>query len=316
MICLFFLDSPAGFLLLFRLAEGSRRMHGGFWITPKYLQNIVDLFFFVFAIKTELFGKDFARLMVRRMNSMLPVRLKTTIVILALAVAWVLGSAAAEASMYRESALGGWNGGVVSGSLAADGGGLFGTEDWDSSRYEVGWTITPQQGGRWAWLYEYTITVPKKDVSHAIIEISPGAGAGDFLFTSPDAGQHVIDTYNGADQGGSNPGIPGEIYGIKFDGVSSGEVVSLSFYTDRSPVYGHFYAKSGKSHGNWVYAYNQALDPDFKLPLDGQEAYFIVTPDGAPDGSPPAPTPVPASFWLLGSGFLGLIGLSRRNRRK
>jgi len=238
---------------------------------------------------------------------------KRAAIILGCVFVLALGAGKAEASLYRASALGELANGVISGSRTADGGGLVGTQDWDRANFSITWTITQQQGGAWDWLYEYTIAVPKKDVSHAIIEITPGAGENDFSFTSDDAEEHEIGTYDGSGQGNSNPGIPGSIFGIKFDGVSSGNTVALSFYTDKSPVYGHFYTKSGKSHGQWVYAYNEAFDPGFLSPHES--GAYVVTPDGLSFEDDGSPVPVPATVWLLGSALFGLPALVRRSRK-
>jgi len=62
------------------------------------------------------------------------------------------------------------------GSLTGQGGGIIGTQDWDSASTALSWTVKEvgTSGGFILWEYDYTFTVPNKGISHVIIEVSPG----------------------------------------------------------------------------------------------------------------------------------------------
>ena len=82
--------------------------------------------------------------------------------------------------------------------------------------------------------------------------------------------------------------MPGEIKGIKFPG--SGTQLVLSFYSDRAPMWGSFYAKDGTDGSNDVYAYNSGFS--------GVGSDFIAVPDTT------TTVPVP------GAVLLGMLGLA------
>jgi len=91
--------------------------------------------------------------------------------------------------------------------------------------------------------------VPAKEISHVLIETSRGIT---LLSGTTTTGREGPSTFGA--QGNSNPGIPGDLFGLKFD--LSGLAVSWQIETDRAPMWGDFYAKNGKHRGQDVYAYN------------------------------------------------------------
>jgi hypothetical protein len=161
------------------------------------------------------------------------------------------------------------------------------------------------------WEYAYTFTGTKPDISHAILEVSSsfsgcpihqggnlGPGSSSFADCSPTI-------YNGHAQGHSNPGIPGDIYGLKFENQSS-----LTIVTDKSPMWGDFYAKGARTG----YAYNSGFGMDTSSAIGngnaGQDEYaWVLVPD-----TNTQVTPLPAGIWLLGAGCVGLFGIKRFRR--
>lgn len=207
----------------------------------------------------------------------------------------VAGSQVGNAVSYTGSL----NGGV--------GGGLVTTDGWTSSSTSLSWTVQDigTVGGFVLWQYDYTFTVPTKNISHFIIEVSPDAGANDFTYLD---GSGELGTYT---SGGSNPNMPSSVKGIKF-GVNNSLSATVSFTTTRSPVWGDFYAKDGKDKGIEVTAWNSGFtSPDtdpIADPSSGSVDFHILRPDTkttrVPDGGTTA--------CLLGLGMLGLSFLARR----
>jgi len=199
---------------------------------------------------------------------------------------------------------------------------LTGSSPWDSDTsisYTVSYDLTANDGIG-LWMYEYTFNVPSKDISHLILEVTSGDNAFtiDNIFSGTTDG-YSLDTFGSA-QGNSNPGIPDDMYGLKWDmGSLSLDLVIIS---DRAPQWGDFYAKSGKHDGNFVYAYNTGftsndIDPEIdyaQVRMGNLIADHILLPDSFTGIPPAAVIPVPAAIWLFGSGLLGLIGISRRKK--
>jgi hypothetical protein len=198
-----------------------------------------------------------------------------------------------------------WANIIYQGSLnGGAGGGITATADWNSSSTTFEWKVEEvgTSNGFILWKYDYTFTVPKKNISHMIIEVSPDAGPSDFS-----AG--LFDDYSATSQGNSNPGMPSAMKGLKFQ---PGTVtLTASFTTTRAPVWGDFYAKDGQSSGEWVTAWNTGftnLDTDpLDAPANGSINHHILRPDTQQI------VPIPGTVLLLGSGLAGLV-LARRKK--
>lgn len=189
--------------------------------------------------------------------------------------------------------------------------GISATEQWADAATVFSWDVKEAgtSGGFILWEYDYTFKVPAKDISHVIIEVSDGAKIGEFSFL---AGTPVgeLGEYSAKGHGKSNPGMPGLMTGMKFEGTST--TSNLSFTTTRAPVWGDFYAKTGKNKGNDVYAFNTGFsitDP-IVAAHDGAESYHILRPD-----TRQIPVPEPATMLLFGSGLLGVVAFLMRYKK-
>lgn len=220
---------------------------------------------------------------------------------------------------------------VYSGSLTSDLG-LTGTGAWETGA-SISWNIenigvtTLNNEEVVLWNYSYTLDVTAKDISHTIIEVSD-------VFTELNILGGVqsvtalegfeLNNYTSVDQGGSNPGMPGSIHGIKVDVASDTTSLTWSFNSNIGPVWGDFYAKDGKDTQGTVevYLYNTGFAADDPTtPVDpNAEGYVdvldhIVVPDSAattpPDEEGPGIIPEPTTAML---GALGLLLILRRRK--
>jgi len=184
-------------------------------------------------------------------------------------------------------------------------GGIDATGPWAGGEFVLSWHIT-EDNGTFTYVYGITGLGEAQDVEYWILQLTPTI---DWTGVFDDVG---FRTHVGQfQQGNSNKGMPGDLFGLKFkDGT-----LQVSFVTNYAPEWGSFYANGGKygqgQNKQDVYAYNTgfyggALTPpgdttDFTnwIPIDG-----VATP-----------VPEPSTLILLLSGT-GLLAGAARFKKK
>lgn len=200
--------------------------------------------------------------------------------------------------------------GAYMGSLLSTDGGILGTGNWivtGPTMFE--WVVTQNMDS--SWHYAYVFSHPAGATSHFILEVSSNFTENDIFNIAGDVGSITVGTHTAG--GGANPGMPEDMYGIKFNGTS-GEVTSFSFDSWRVPVWKDFFSKDGQAGGYgtnaaWNAGFT-ASDADPTAPAaDGSVDHHVLAPD-----THTPPVPEPSTLLLLGSGLLGSVAVFRRRR--
>ena len=195
------------------------------------------------------------------------------------------------------------------GSLLSTTGGIQGTGNWitDPAGMSFEWEVTLNADD--SWHYSYVFTHPVGETSHFILEVSDNFTANEIFNLQGDVGNVEIGEFGVDDP--ANPGIPGSMYGIKFD-EATGLVTAFSFDSFRVPVWQDFYSKDGVAGGGINAAWNTGFtlgDTDPLAPAsDGSFEFHVLAPDSTV-------IPEPATLMLLGSGLLGSVAVFRRRRK-
>ena len=207
---------------------------------------------------------------------------------------------------------------MYSGSLSVVGGSgdglLVATQQWNNPATTLSWVVdnTTTSG---KWHYQYTLSVPTKAISHILLEVSdadPGpAFTLDNLFSPATNPANwislpaIIQVWT--DQQG-NPGLPGPMYGIKFNSAFAATTVVISFDADRMPVWGDFYAKSGGNPPPLAYNNGFLLADPTVGPHNGSEQDHLLVPD-----SMMTVIPAPGAMLLAAMGTC-IAGWLRRRK--
>lgn len=187
--------------------------------------------------------------------------------------------------------------------------GITATPNWSTSGTWLSWEITAMEGD--LWHYEYVWHTDGADLSHIIIEVTEGAPGSDFwdweyAYSGVQEGDPTFGWF-GPDQGSSNLGMPGSIYGFVLNTTEDTPIFGFEFTTWRAPVWGDFYAKDGKHNSGgpdagFTYAYNVGFSLE-----DGNDGLHIARPNGQvqiADGG--------LTVALLGATLMGVSMLRRR----
>jgi hypothetical protein len=192
---------------------------------------------------------------------------------------------------------------------SGDGGGIDAT-GWGDGGFQLSWNITHNEE-EGTYSYQYTITGLDggdltNEVAYWISELTPNV---DWTGVFDDLSYPVEVGNFSPEQGNSNPGLPGELFGIKFEDGT----LEVSFVTPYAPEWGDFYARGG-AYGEgtgrdreYAYAYNTGFGdmPD--------ENTTDFTNWIAIDGWHPVPEPSTLILLLSSMGFLaGAAGFRKK----
>ncbi len=176
------------------------------------------------------------------------------------------------------------------------------TNAWASDSTYIHWEVNQNTDN--TWRYSYTFSVPSKDISHFILEVSENFNISNlssltsgYSYESGESGDPRI--YSPDDPGNSNPFLPdGGIFGIKFSKNSSSTTYEWEFDTTRAPMWGDFYAIDGKKDNTTPSVIPWAYNAGFGINTLIDDGKHIAVPD--------TKTVIP----LPGAVLLGLLGIS------
>ena len=203
---------------------------------------------------------------------------------------------------------------IASGSLSSSDGQIDGTGIWVdknilSAKEQPKWTPavlnwSVSQNDDKSWRYQYDFSGYRAGVSHIIFQTSSNFTCDDLMNPEGPYADYEIGLFT-EKQG--NPNLPDNIYGVKFD-LKSSTSIAISFDSFRSPMWGDFYAKSGKINGVQVAAWNAEFGEEATPWKQGSPNEFgrILVPDTT--------VPEPATAVILLAGMAGIAQLARKRK--
>ncbi len=179
---------------------------------------------------------------------------------------------------------------------------------WADPVTKIEWTV--EKTGPVEWTYTYVFTVPRKEISHLIIEVSDNLTSIDDIVSNVPLDASGIDLFDLDGPGESNPNLPDDLYGLKLDLDGVATSIEFSFTIDRDPIWGDFYMKDGMDDGVNVTAFNAGFtagdtDPDPFVFGPGSDLVtdHILVPDTIPE---------PATLGLIVLGGAAMLVRFRR----
>ena len=194
---------------------------------------------------------------------------------------------------------------TYSGSLTYDGGGIAGISGnpWLASGTSFSWWVNANGDGTYTYTYQLQVPDDSKEISHMQVEVSTNFTADNLLEVLE--GVIADDQPDSYPKGNSDVGMPEPMWAIKFEGGGDGSTGydwTVSFTSDRVPVWGDFYAVDGKKPGQETAIWDAGFgnpDSDPTAPAaNGSVDFHVLVPDST------SYVPAPGAILLVSVGMV------------